>query len=88
MSFHESGRGEEGRGGGARGGVFPRRKRGDVGSELVAKESKRFPDMLTLPALVSCIELINCATCTQLRTQAPGLLIPAFDTCSVATTLG
>ena len=57
MPFHESGRGVDGQGGGVRGGVLPQRRKGDVGSELVAKESKRFPDMPTLPALVSCVSV-------------------------------
>ena len=38
---------------GIRGGVSLRSRRGDIGAELVAMESRRFPDMPTLPSLVS-----------------------------------
>ena len=47
-SFHDEGHCE-----GVKDGVSLRSRRGEVGSELVAKESRRFPDMPTLPSLVS-----------------------------------
>ena len=47
-SFHDGGHCE-----GIRGGVSVRSRRGDIGAEHVAKESRRFPDMPTLPSLVS-----------------------------------
>ena len=46
-SFHDGGHCEE-----MKDGVSLRSRRGEIGTALVAKESRRFPDMPTLPSLV------------------------------------